>query len=113
MTTPYTYVADLTLAVEIPPDGTLSRTMYGDSTVKVVMFGFDAGQELSEHTAARPALLQVIRGEARLTLGTDTFEAGPGTWARMAAGLPHSVLARTPLVMQLVLLPTADEDAAT
>lgn len=109
MTASYTAIPDLQTSIEIPANGTLSRTVYADATIKVVLFGFDAGQELSEHTASRPALLQIVRGEARLTLGPDALEARPGTWVHMPAGLPHSVRATTPLVMLLVLLPTADE----
>jgi quercetin dioxygenase-like cupin family protein len=105
MAAPYTHIEDLEHTVEIPSDGILSRTVYSDATVSVVVFGFDAGQELSEHTAARPALLQILRGEARLTLGGDPVEARAGTWVHMPANLPHSVYATTPLVMQLVLLP--------
>ena len=113
MTPPYTHFSDLERTVEIPTDGTLSRTIYSDPTVKVVLFGFDAGQELSEHTASRPALLQVLRGEARLTLGPDAVEAQAGAWVHMPAGLPHSVRATTPVVMVLVLLPpVAGETAA-
>jgi quercetin dioxygenase-like cupin family protein len=107
-TAPYTHLADLSLSVEIPPDGTLSRTLYSDASIKVVIFGFDAGQELSEHTASRPALLQVVKGEARLTLGSDTLEVRPGSWVHMPAGLPHSVSARTPLILLLTLLPPTD-----
>jgi quercetin dioxygenase-like cupin family protein len=73
--------------------------------VSLVVFGFDAGQALSEHTASRPALLQILRGEARLTLASDTVEVAAGSWAQMPAGLPHSVYAMTPLLMLLVLLP--------
>ena len=107
MSVPYTHIGDLEQTVEIPPNGILSRTVYSDDTVDVVLFGFDAGEALSEHTASRPALLQVIRGDARLTLGSDTVEAHAGTWVHMPAGLAHSVRATTPLVMQLVLLPAA------
>lgn len=101
----YTFLPGLADAIEVPPDGTLSRTVYADASVKVVLFAFDAGQELSEHTAARPALLQMIRGEGRLTLGSDTRDVHPGCWVHMPAGLPHSVRALTPLVMLLTLLP--------
>ena len=107
MAAPYTHIDDLERTVEIPSNGILSRTVYSDSSISVVVFAFDAGQELSEHTAARPALLQILRGEARLTLGGDTFEGRAGTWAHMPANLPHSVQATTPLMMQLVLLPAS------
>jgi len=100
----YTYIADLAQQVEIPTNGILTRTLYVDDWVKVVVFGFDAGQELSEHTASTPALLHFLRGEAQLTLGHDSREAGAGTWAYMPANLPHSIKARTPVVLLLLLL---------
>lgn len=109
MNATYATIPELQTAIEIPENGTLSRTIYADATVKVVLFGFDAGQELSEHTSSRPALLQIVRGEARLTLGSDTLDAVPGTWVQMPAELRHSVQATTPVVMLLVLLPTSDK----
>jgi quercetin dioxygenase-like cupin family protein len=99
----YTYVTNLT-AQDIPADGILSRTIYNDDHVKVVLFGFGAGQELSEHTASMPAILQIVQGEAQLGLGDDTVEAGAGAWVHMPAQLRHSVRAKTPLVMLLLLL---------
>jgi quercetin dioxygenase-like cupin family protein len=104
MSLPYLYLADLATEVEIPKDGILSKTLHGDDHVKVVIFGFDAGQELSEHTASMPALLFFASGEADLTLGSDAKEARPGTWVHMQPNLTHSVRARTPVVMLLVLL---------
>jgi quercetin dioxygenase-like cupin family protein len=105
MEIPFTYIEDLTRQLpEIPPDSIISRTVYSDDGVKVVLFGFAPGQELSEHTATQPAMLLIVAGEARLTLGDDAFEAVPGAWVHMAPKLPHSLLARTPVVMLLVLL---------
>ncbi|MGQ9572819.1 MAG: cupin domain-containing protein [Dehalococcoidia bacterium] len=104
MSSDYAYIANLVKEVDIPPNGILSRTLYSDEQLKVVLFGFDAGQELSEHTASMPAILHVIQGEAHLTLGDDPLEAGAGTWVHMPAQLQHSVRAKTPLVMLLLLL---------
>ena len=105
MDIPYTYFADLVSEIpDIPPDSIISRTIFADENVKVVLFGFAAGQELSEHTASSPALLYFVQGEARLQLGNDSKIARPGTWAHMAPQLPHSVYAETPLVMLLVLI---------
>ncbi|GBC94328.1 hypothetical protein HRbin16_00109 [bacterium HR16] len=100
----YLFLTDLAQQVEIPRDGILSRTLYQDEHVKVVLFGFDKGQDLSEHTASMPALLHFVQGEADLTLGTDQRVATAGTWVYMAPNLPHSVVAKTPVVMLLVLL---------
>jgi quercetin dioxygenase-like cupin family protein len=92
------------LVPDIPPDGILSRTLFKNEHVKAVLFGFDAGQSLSEHQAAQPAVLHILSGEATLTLGDDVREAGPGSVAYMEPRLKHSVLARTPLTMLLLMM---------
>ncbi len=104
MTLPYTWFADLAGEMTPPADGTLSRTLYQDEGVKVVLFGFGAGQELSEHTASTAAILHFISGEADVTLGSDAMAASAGAWVHMAPRLPHSIRAKTPVVMLLVLL---------
>ncbi len=101
----YTLFADLAATVpDIPADSILSRTVYEDERLKVVMFGFAPGQSLSEHTASMPAVLHFLRGEATLTLGGDTHPAKEGTWVHMTPNLPHSVTAHTPVTMLLLLL---------
>ncbi len=100
----YTYLSDLAQQVEIPRDGILTRTLFADDQVKVVLFGFDAGQELSEHTASTPAILHFLQGEALLTLGKDSMETRAGAWVPMPAQLPHSIHAKTPVVLLLLLV---------
>ena len=104
MSTPFQVEPDVAGFIEIPAAGTLSRTLHADDDVKVVVFGFAAGEELSEHTASRPAVIQVIRGELELTLAGEAVTAGPGAWVHMTAGLRHAVRAVTPAVMLLTLL---------
>jgi quercetin dioxygenase-like cupin family protein len=104
MTTAYTHV--LVLAGEAEPlaDGILSCTVFQDDRLKAVVFGFGQGQELSEQTAAKPAMLFFVKGEARVGLGDDAQQAQAGTWVHMPANLKHSIKAKTPVVMLLVLL---------
>ena len=102
-----TTFSNLATQVDIPTDSTVSRTIYQDEQVKVVLFGFAAGQELSEHTAGVAALLHFVQGEAHVTLGTEAIEAQANTWIHMPPHLPHSISAITPVVMLLLLLKTA------
>jgi quercetin dioxygenase-like cupin family protein len=104
MTAPFTLHADLVHQVETPADGTLSRTIYHDERLKVVLFGFSAGQELSEHTSSTPAIMHFLTGESDVTLGPDKVNANAGTWIHMPAQLPHSIRTKTPVVMLLLLL---------
>ncbi len=101
---PYTFIEQLTHGAEAPDDGILSRNLYQDENIKVVLFAFGPGQELSEHTASKPAVVHVLEGEGTVVLGEDEKPLQAGTWIHMAAHLPHSVRANTPLVMLLTLL---------
>lgn len=103
MDTVYTYLNLLDSGASVPPNGILSRTIHDGASLRVVVFTFAEGQELSEHTAARPAVLQIMQGRARVMLGGDTREVETGTWIEMPARLPHSVRAETPLVMVLLM----------
>lgn len=99
-------IVNLLTSVAPPDDGIISRTVFEDERVKAVMFGFGTGQELSEHTASKPAIMQFLAGEADVTLGGEPLNATPGTWVHMPAGMPHSILARSPTTMLLLLLKT-------
>ena len=102
--TDYTLFVDLAKEVQPPDKGILSRTLFNDDRLKAVIFGFAQGEELSEHTASMPAVLHFLQGEATVTLGDDKHEAKPGTWVHMPTGLRHSIQAKTPVVMLLLLM---------
>lgn len=105
----YHYQQDLIGEVPIPSGGITSRPLYSDSAVRVILFAFDTGQELSEHTASMPAILHILSGEATVTLGSDAKESGANSWTYMPAHLPHSIVAKTPVVMLLTMIKAAKE----
>ena len=92
------------LAPTVPDASILSRTFYKDEHLSAVLFSFAAGEELSEHTSAFPAILHFLSGRARVKFGADEHVVEAGAWARMAPQLPHTVIAETPLVMLLLLI---------
>jgi quercetin dioxygenase-like cupin family protein len=104
MTLPYQFLENITDPAAIPAEGILSRTIHDDERVRAVLFGFAPGEELSEHTASMPAIIHILYGEAHLTLGEATMDVSAGAWAHMAANLSHSVHARTPVAMLLLML---------
>lgn len=105
VTQEYVYYPDLAgLIADIVPDSIISRTINRTAHSKTVLFGFAAGQSLSEHSAGQTAILHILRGEATLTLGSDTYPASAGAWVQMPPRLPHSVVAKTDLHLLLILL---------
>ena len=109
----FTRVADLARQLEVPANGTLSVTLHQDEHVKVVLFGFAQDQELSEHTASVPAIIQQISGRARWRLGGEEVDAEPGAWVHMPANLPHAIVAQTPCIMLLTMIRAAKSTTAT
>lgn len=89
--------------VEIPENGTLSRVVFKGAGIRVVLFAFDEGEQLTDHTATVPAVVQVVKGRLELTLGDATVEVGPDSWVHMEAHLTHAVVALEPSVMILTL----------
>lgn len=87
-----------------PAFGKQSVIVADDEHAKVVLFAFAAGGGLAEHVAPLPAIIQIIQGEAKLTVGEEEVAGLPGTWIQMVAKTPHSVSATTPLTMLLTLL---------
>ena len=100
----YVAIENLLNELEIPKDGTLSRTLRRDDRVKIVLFGFAGGQELSQHTASVPAIIEILSGEARVTLDGEEKELSRGSWVFMEANLPHAVYAKSDVVMLLTML---------
>jgi quercetin dioxygenase-like cupin family protein len=103
-------LANLHKEIAIPEKGILSHTIHNDEGLKIVLFGFAAGQELTAHTAPMPATLMFLEGEADLTLGDDRQQAVPGTFIHMQPKLTHGIVAKTPLLMLLYLHKAARKD---
>ena len=100
----YTLIPNLQhLVEEIQTDSITSRTFYKGSSMNAILFAFDAGQELSEHTSSKTAILQIVEGEATITLGEDIHKVSAGAWIQMPPRLKHSVYADTALKMLLLM----------
>ena len=102
--TPVHVHLDLAADLEIPEDGTLSTVLYSDDQIRVVGFAFDTGQELSEHTATIPVVVQVVSGRFRFDVGDESWEIGPSSWMHLDASVAHSVTALEPSRLLLTLL---------
>src|SRR5664279_4419490 len=99
-----TYVPDVGTLVQVAADSTVSRTVLKADGARLVLFSFDAGQELSEHTAAIPVLLQVLDGRLTVSAAGRSVQLAPGGVIHLTARLPHTVLALEPSRLLLTML---------
>jgi quercetin dioxygenase-like cupin family protein len=104
VTAEMTHIPDLATLVSVDTEATVSRTVLKAEGVRLVLFSFDAGQELSEHTAAVPVLLQVLDGRLTVSSGGQTVELQPGGVVHLPTRAPHSVVAAEPSRMLLTML---------
>jgi quercetin dioxygenase-like cupin family protein len=100
----YGLVRDMRAEVEVPKGGILSRTVHTGNGMALTLFGFDAGQELTEHTSARAAIIEILDGEAEVVLDGDSHQLSAGAWIAMPAGMTHAIRATSPMRMALTLL---------
>jgi len=82
----------------------VSRTLAQQPTVNVTLFSFDAGEGISSHTSPGDALVQILDGEARVTVGGLAHTVAAGQCIAMPAGVPHALDADTRFKMLLVVV---------
>jgi quercetin dioxygenase-like cupin family protein len=86
-------------------DGAIvSRIIVKGNTGNVTLFAFDAGQELSEHTAPYDALVEAVDGEATITIAGQAHRLRAGEMIVMPARQPHAVTAVSRFKMLLTML---------
>lgn len=105
MTDQYTFYPNLADEATSVKRGIHSQTVSKGEGVEVVLFTLAPGEELSEHTSARAAIVHALRGTGQLTVAGDAYALSPGAWLRMVAGTAHAIVAESALTFALYLLP--------
>jgi len=86
-------------------DGSVvSKEIMKKETGIVTLFAFDKGQGLSEHTSSFDALVNILAGQAEITISGKPFIVKEGEVIIMPANKPHSVQAKERFKMLLVLI---------
>lgn len=82
----------------------VSKTLIDKKIGTLTLFSFDVGQGLSEHTAPYDAFVQVIDGEAEVTIEGNAHAVSAGQMIIMPANRPHALKAVKPFKMLLVMI---------
>ena len=82
----------------------VSRQITKEEAGNVTLFAFDAGQELSEHTAPFDALVQILDGAAEVFISGQLFQLAKGQAIILPAGQPHAVKAPQKFKMLLTMI---------
>ena len=94
------------VADELPvtPSATTSRALVDNDAVRVVAFAFDTGEQLTEHTAAMPVVVQLLSGDLRFEVAGETHRLAAGDCVYLAPGELHALEALTPALVSLVMV---------
>jgi quercetin dioxygenase-like cupin family protein len=101
---PGAHVMHLTEMAAYQDGAIVSRQITKAPAGNVTLFAFDAGQELSEHTAPFDALVHVLDGEAEVTIAGQVFRLRAGDALVLPAGQPHAVKAIARFKMLLTMI---------
>jgi quercetin dioxygenase-like cupin family protein len=86
-------------------DGSVvSRTLIDKQVGTITLFAFAEGQGLSEHTAPFDAFVQVVDGEAEITIAGEIYALQAGQMIIMPANRPHALKAKKRFKMLLVMI---------
>ncbi len=97
-------VLNLSEMVSYQEGSVVSKEIIKKQTGTVTLFAFDKGQGLSEHTAPFDALVNIIDGQAEVTISGKLFIVKEGEMIIMPANKPHSLKAVEKFKMLLVMI---------
>ncbi len=103
-TAPKSQTLNLAGMVSYQEGSVVSRQITKAEGGNVTLFAFDAGQELSEHTAPFDALAHVLEGEAEVHVSGKPYQVNAGDAIIMPANEPHAVKAKTKFKMLLTMI---------
>ncbi|TCK90516.1 cupin domain [Natranaerovirga hydrolytica] len=82
----------------------VSRTLSQGKSSSLTLFAFDKGEEISSHSSSGDALVYILDGTSKITIGDEEFEVSKGETIVMPAGIPHALEATEQFKMVLIVI---------
>lgn len=89
--------------VEYQDGQVISKTLVQNERVSMTIFSFDKGEEISTHAAGGDAMVTVLEGKGRFTVGGEVFCLEQGETLIMPKDIPHAVYGEEKFKMQLIV----------
>ena len=97
-------VVSLTDLVCVQPGQVISRTLAQNEALSITLFAFDAGEEIGTHDSTGDAMVTMLEGTGRFTVGGVRHIVQAGQTLVMPAKVPHAVYAETPMKWLLTVV---------
>lgn len=82
----------------------VSRTLAQNPHVSMTLFAFEKGEEISTHSSGGDAMVTVLEGTGRFTVGREVHILRQGESIVMPAGVPHAVHGESRFKMLLTVV---------
>ena len=89
--------------VEYQKGQVVSKTLVQNDQVSMTIFSFDQGEEISTHASGGDAMVTVLEGTGRFTVGDEKFILKEGDTLIMPKDVPHAVYGEEAFKMQLIV----------
>ena len=90
--------------VDYQPGQVVSKTLVQNELMSVTVFSFEKDEEISTHASGGDAMVTVLEGTGRFTVGGKEHFCHAGEVLVMPATVPHAVYAPEPFKMMLTVV---------
>lgn len=90
--------------IEYTDGSVISKQVTKSKAGNLTLFSFDKEQGLSEHKTSYDAIVQILDGEAEITINGKSFYLSKGQSIIMPANIPHSLKAIERFKMLLTMI---------
>ena len=97
-------VLPLAEQVSVLPGQVVSKTLAQNDAVSITLFAFDKGEEIGVHDSEGDAMVQVLAGTGRFTVGGVEHHVKTGEVLVMPAKVKHAVFAEESFKMLLTVV---------
>lgn len=101
---PFSTPIDIVDFVEYEQGSVVSKTLSSKPHINITLFAFDENEEISAHTSPGDAMVQILDGQALITIDQKEINASKGQVVVMPANVPHAVKALTQFKMLLTVV---------
>lgn len=81
----------------------VSKTIVQNELISITIFSFDKGEEISSHKSSGDAMVTVLEGIGKFTIGNNEFILSEGETIIMPKGIPHAVYGEEKFKMLLTV----------
>ena len=81
----------------------VSKTLVQNEQLSMTIFSFDKGEEISTHASGGDAMVTVLEGTGKFTVGGEVFILNEGETLIMPKDVPHAVYGEERFKMQLTV----------